>query len=181
MIIRNPLVWFRRVRHRRGYGIHSPFAFGLVTQVIYSPGMFYAYRWLDKLHPWYVRSFRLRPLAVHRLLFRLANHFQPRLIAAPGLTPVEWNYLHEGCRHATIDPAMPRGIADMLLLRNDEPEWVTHVGEKSLLVVCDLRHNQKLWHTVSANSHTRVTFDLYDIGLAFFNPNLQREDYIINW
>lgn len=182
MLIRNPIVWLRRFLHRRGYGIHSPYAFGLVTQVVYNPGEYYADRWLARLHPWYVRLFHLRPLACHRLLFRLANHFQPHLIAAPdGVSTVEWNYLHEGCRQAIIDPGMPRGEADMFILKDNHPEALQHITEHSLLVVSDLRHNQPLWQTVKSDPRTRVTFDLYDLGLVLFNPKLNKQNYIVNW
>ncbi|MBQ8968656.1 MAG: hypothetical protein IJ064_02845 [Bacteroidaceae bacterium] len=181
ILFRNPLVWLRRICHRRGYGIHSPFAFMLVTQVLYSPGRYYADRWLGKLHPWYVRWFHLRPLARHRLLFRLANRWQPRVIVVPGVTPVEWNYLHEGCRRALIDSALPRGQVDMMVLRTATPGWQDHVGPQTLLVVDNLPQNRHFWQTVLADSHTRVTFDLHDLGLAVFNPKLQRQDYLINW
>ncbi len=30
-------VWFVRFRHRKGYGVHSPFAFGYITRTIYAP------------------------------------------------------------------------------------------------------------------------------------------------
>ena len=182
MLIRNPIVWLRRIRHRCGYGIHSPFAYSLVTQVLYNPGEYYAYHWLARLHPWYVRGFRLRPMAIHRLLFRLANHWQPSLIAAPdGLTPVEWNYLHEGCRHATIDPGLSRGLCDMLIVDTHRPEVLDHVGERSLLVVRNLTRNAPLWQAIKADPRTRVTFDLYDLGIVVFNPRLNKQDYIINW
>ena len=181
MLIRNPFAWLCRVRHRRGYGIHSPFAFALVTQVLYSPGEYYAYSWLARLHPWYVRWFHLRPLAHHRLFFRLANFWQPLLVAAPGLTPVEWNYLHEGCRRAVIDPGLTRKVADMMLLRCDEPGWGACVGERTLLVVERLTKNRALWQSVVTHPEVRVTFDLHDVGIAFFDPKLQRQNYVINW
>ena len=181
MLIRNPIIWLMRLRHRRGYGIHSPFAYDLTTQVLYSPGTYYADPLLDRLWPPVVRWLHLRPRAVCRLLFRLANHWQPRLIAAPGLTPTEWNYLREGCHRAVIDPAMPRGQADMLVLRTDCPQWADHVGADSLLVVLGLRSNRHLWRCILDHPRTRVTFDLYDVGLAVFTPRLNRQDYIINW
>ena len=181
MLIRNPLIWLRRVRHRCGYGIHSPFAFNLVTEVLYSHGEYYADQKLSLLLPTVVRRLRLRPLAIHRLLFRLANHWQPGIIAAPGLTPAEWNYLHEGCHHAVIDNDMPRGQADMLLLHTPRPDWAKHISESSLLVITDLRHNLPFWKKVLNHPATRVTFDLYDVGLAIFNPKLNKQDYIINW
>ena len=165
MLIRNPFVWLHRIRHRCGYGIHSPFAFALVTQVLYNPGEYYAYRKLSMLHPWYVRWFRLRPLAVHRLLFRLANYWQPAVVGAP----VEYHpYLHEGCRKAR--------------LLEDQGRFINLQSKQGRMVVLvDLQHNKKLWHNLKADPEVSVTFDLYDLGLALYLPRLRKQDYIINW
>lgn len=184
--IRNPLTWLHRIRHRKGHGIHSPFAYSLVTQVLYNPGTYYAYALLDRLQPRYVRLFRLRPLAVHRLLFRLANYRQPQHIAVPGLTPIEWNCLREGCRHAVIDPSLPSTSADMLILHPQDAalladDWHRYINENTLLVVLDLPHNRTLWQSVCSHSSTRVTFDLSELGIAFFQSRLNRQHYIINW
>ena len=73
---RRTLRWLRRFRHRRGYGIHSPFAFGFVTGVVYEAGAYYAYaplaqKWRGKL-----KGSPLRPKDL-RLLLRLANFQHP--------------------------------------------------------------------------------------------------------
>lgn len=45
-----PLRWLLRFRHRRGYGIHSPFAFSFVTGVVYEQGTYYAYPELKAMY-----------------------------------------------------------------------------------------------------------------------------------
>lgn len=69
----------------------------------------------------------------------------------------------------------------MLFVTRPKAEVLDVLHEGSLLIVGDLRHNKKFWRQLKADARTRVTFDLYDIGLAFFNPHLQRQDYIVNW
>ena len=44
-------VRLKRIRHRRGYGVHSPFAFNFLTYVVYERGEYYAYRDLAARHP----------------------------------------------------------------------------------------------------------------------------------
>ena len=67
-------VWLCRFRHRRGYGIHSPFAFGLVTKVFYERGAFYAYAPLRKMRRQIAHDTTERG---DRLMLRIINAFQP--------------------------------------------------------------------------------------------------------
>lgn len=41
--LKRPLIWLSRFRYRCGYGVHSPFAFSLITDVIYEKMPYYAY------------------------------------------------------------------------------------------------------------------------------------------
>ncbi len=177
--IRNPLVWLRRLPYRRGYGVHSPFAYDLLTQVIYSPGRYYDYQQLDAQFSRGDRILLRRRVAVDRLLFRLANRWQPSLIYAPDASERALNYLRRGCRRAEFTDTI--GEAELVYLSGvygGMPEGVSH---DTLLVVDHLRKNCALWRDVLRCGHASITFDLYDVGVAVFNPHLQRQDYIINW
>lgn len=67
-MISAPLTLFRCLRHRRGFGIHSPFAFSFVTEVLTQRLPYYGYA--DISHD-----------ARIRLLFRLIVYFQPEKAA----------------------------------------------------------------------------------------------------
>ena len=166
---RNPLVWLLRFRHRRGYGIHSPFAFNLVTQVLYCPGRYYADDRLDKLFPWWKRVFCPRVLARHRLLFRLTNYWQPREIHAPSYASAQLqSYLHAGCRKAKIE------------LLDDKV--ITLKGNRGrMVIVGDLRKRRRRWRQLVDDSRATLTFDLSDMGVALFLPRMEKQHYIINW
>lgn len=43
LCLKRPFIWLSRFRHRCGYGVHSPFAFGLITDVVYERRPYYAY------------------------------------------------------------------------------------------------------------------------------------------
>ena len=90
--------WLTRWRHRCGYGVHSPWAFSWITEVIYNDFAYYAYAPLHRR--------RLLPAADpealagalnekdDRLLFRLANAAEAREIALVGaVDPREKAYL----------------------------------------------------------------------------------------
>lgn len=67
-MISAPLTLFRCLRHRRGFGIHSPFAYAFVTEVLAQRLPYYGYA--DISHD-----------ARIRLLFRLIVYFQPEKAA----------------------------------------------------------------------------------------------------
>lgn len=71
--LRRAFRWMHRIRHRRGYGVQSPYAFSLVHDVIYETAPYYAYAALDaaaRLANWRTRD--------ARLVFRLFNAFAPK-------------------------------------------------------------------------------------------------------
>ena len=40
---------------------------------------------------------------------------------------------------------------------------------------------REAWRSLKADSRVRVTFDLYDFGIAFFQRRLNKQDYIVNY
>ena len=123
-LIRRPWVWFYRFRKRRGYGVHSPFAYSFLTSVVYERTAYYAYHDLNRLHPWWVRRGGLYPLTCRRLLFRLANYVHPQRICIMGDRPVERAYL---------TAAVPRakwveGDADFLFVAHEQLAGTRHDG-----------------------------------------------------
>ena len=93
----NPLVWLMRIRHRCGYGVHSPFAFRFLTDVVYERTPYYAYSTLDEALP-LAHSMRRRK-GLH-LIFRVANWLQPAVAVLPQGACHTRRYLQAGCRHA---------------------------------------------------------------------------------
>jgi len=91
-------LWLKRFRHRCGYGIHSPYAFNLVTQVIYQRGEYYAYASLAA-----AREGAHLCEKDDRLLLRLANDWRPRTCWLIGPeTDVSAAYLRAGCEACTL-------------------------------------------------------------------------------
>ena len=48
LLCKRPFIWLARFRHRCGYGVHSPFAFHLITGVIYEKTPYYKYAALQE-------------------------------------------------------------------------------------------------------------------------------------
>ena len=110
--IRKKIVYLLKARHRHGHGIHSPFLFRLITEVMENNGNYSAYpllkaadenvrnmlRILDmksyhaggisevKCNSQEIKRMHLLPERFDRLLFRLVNDFRPEGIAFYGST-----------------------------------------------------------------------------------------------
>lgn len=173
-LLGNPLIWALRVRHRRGYGVHSPFAFHFITDVIYEEAPYYRYAELDKaLKPWQ----RLRRRKGLHLLFRLANWRQPDCIVARVGYPYAAVYLHGGCVKADVRATYPQEAVDLICLDSPDEEALRHLHPGSMLVLDRMdRHREWFYGLPSV-----VSFDLGDLGIAFFDPQYYKQNYIVNF
>lgn len=191
--------WLLRWRHRQGYGIHSPFAFQLVTGVIYSSEDYYAYASLA------AQRAKLKGLWSEkddRLLFRLANHQMAQRIllvgqamerpaayvqAARRCAQVEQvaqlTDLAEALRH--YDLVVVEQLSEALLGRlSPLLEAAPPLRDSGLLVVAFPHQNSEsraLWQQLQAAPVLTVCFDLHRFGLAYLRPQLQAQNYLINY
>ena len=178
MLFQSPIVWLSRIRKRKGYGVHSPFAFDLVTNVLYNKEKYYAYEEMDRNLKWWERG-RVRSL--RHLAFRLANYHEPRTFYCNGLDQALWDACKYGSR--TMKKLAPGSTdkADMVFLSGADEESMQHVGEGTMLLVKNIDKCRKFWNRVKDDTRVTVTFDLYDVGIAFARKDLKKQHYKINW
>lgn len=172
--VTNPLIWLARFRHRKGYGVHSPFAFHFITDVIYEYHAYYAYSELDNTLP---LSMQLRKRRGLHLLFRLANHLQPKTIVLPADACQEKRYMRRGCKGANIMSEWPEGEVGLCLLAKPSDEALSHIGKDSVLLLDNLHHHREWFR----NLPSVVSFDLYDLGIAFFDEQYNKQYYKVNF
>lgn len=200
--LRRPFVWLSRFRHRRGYGVHSPFAFELITDVVYERHPYYAYGLLDKETHEAVRHGCVGGVRkVNRLLFRLVNRVQPRLIVEVGKVSASAFYLQSAKPTASYlfasdlsELFLERGVPVDFLYLNDyrRPRLVRDAFEvcvgrttpQSLFVVSGIHYSrqmQRLWRLLQRDERVGITFDLYDVGLLFFDRSKVKQHYIVSF
>lgn len=193
------LRWLRRFRKRRGYGIHSPFAFSFVTGVVYETGEYYAYERLRK-------AFRRSPAAPLRLkdvllLFRLANFQGADEFLAFGTLSrsIEAEALRAGNSHAHFTfvssqeklaelPDTHKGKFGFIYAAADWERAENHLSgmlaDGGMLVLHNIhasRERNAAWRRLAALPRSTVCFDLHDFGVILHRPKLQRQKYIINY
>lgn len=69
--------WYKGVRHGRGYGVHSPWAYALIMSVLREDALYYCYPQIDRL-------FGPRRRRDARAVFRTLVHLQPRAVTVIG-------------------------------------------------------------------------------------------------
>lgn len=205
LTLKRPFIWLSRFRHRCGYGVHSPFAFSLITQVIYESTPYYKYKDLaveqKKLASQKDKNWKYESKKVKRLLFRLVNYTQPDTIVDAGRLAASSLYLKAGKEGADYTSAselselfLEAGVPVDFLYLHDyrNPEFVEEVfricaartAKKSIFVVEGIRYTpqmKKLWKCMMQDEKVGITFDLYDIGIFFFDKTKIKQDYIVNF
>ena len=191
------LRWVFRFRKRCGYGIHSPFAFNFVTGVIYESGEYYAYADLTKLSAKEESHLRLKD---NRLLFRMVNFQNPEygLMLAPdlGLTASYMRAAKTSCRW-TVKDQVDSFLISLPLHQFDfvyaEAEFMTPEiwsalcacsHPLSMMVIHGIHATDtsyRYWKHCISDAQVRVTFDLFDFGILFFEERLNKENYTINY
>lgn len=205
LALKRPFIWLRRFRNRCGYGVHSPFAFNLITQVIYQPTPYYKYKdlameekrlALEKNKRWMYESKKVK-----QFLFRLVNFTQPATVVDAGTLAASALYLKAGKEGADYTSAsdlselfLESGIPVDFLYLHDyrHPDFMEEVfricaariTEKSVFVIEGIRYSSKmsaLWKRMKKDERVGITFDLYDLGIIFFDKTKIKQDYIINF
>ena len=200
--LKRPFVWLRRIRHRCGYGVHSPFAFNLITNVVYESIPYYKYAELEAAEKRMTACWGEETMKLKRLLFRLVNYVQPHMVVDAGLPSASALYLKAGKTDAFYVPLKP-GLAwtmpeegqsvDFLYLHHcRDSAFATDVlrlcmartTAQSLFVIEGIHYTRamrRLWRSIQTDHRVRVTFDLYDVGLVFFDSSKSKQDYIVNF
>lgn len=205
ILCKRPFVRLARFRHRCGYGVHSPFAFYLITGVIYETAPYYKYASLLEgekrqatQHP---RSWREEPLRVKRLLFRLVNYARPETIVDAGPLSASGLYLKAGREGAVYTAAaeldelfLEAGVPVDFLYLHDwrRPDFVEEVFRLcvgrargcSVFVIEGIRYTsamRRLWDAMRQDERCGITFDLYDLGIIFFDRTKIKQHYLVNF
>lgn len=170
----NPLIWLSRIRHRCGYGVHSPFAFRFITDVIYESLPYYAYASLDAQLPWHKLGREKQGL---HLLLRLANYQQPNAIAIDESTTPVASYLQAGCQRAHLYPIDTCTQAQLCYITHPDEHATTLLQDGGMLILDNLQRHRTWFKSLPATLH----FDLYDIGIALFALPYHRCYYKVNF
>lgn len=187
LLIRYPWVWLWRFRHRRGYGIHSPWAYSFVRDVILERTPYYEYACLAVHHPWYERWLYPYRIECLRLLFRLSNY-------ADGLNfdiysssteydEADFDYIANAKPDMEMSQRHDQGVADLVLVKADAFREYQLKPCKMLIIEGIHRDaaNRAHWEAIKADARTGCSFDVYMYGIVFFDLERHKQHYIVNF
>lgn len=187
------LHWLRRIKYCRGFGVQSPSAYRFIRYVINEHYPYYAYDELRKELP------RLDSLTRKRmeLYFRVANFRQASLwLDFCDRNDVIATYVGRGC-HAT----QVRRITDLRQITADDRIEVLRIcpsagcealleaalqktDDHTLFIIEDIGYNdtaKRMWQKLIESDLTSVSYDLYYLGIAFFDRKRYKNNYIVNF
>ena len=167
--VRIAVVWLWRCRHSRGFGIQSPWAYSFVRYVVNEHWPYYAYEQLNdetqgpiakKLLQLYLRLANFRQKDSWTIVTADRNHSWEAAVR---------RYLLAGCREADCRIAEPVAAETL----TSGMVVVEGIGWK--------RRQRSLWQQLIADNHASVSFDLYYCGIVFFDQQLTKRQYVVNF
>ena len=195
---RKTILLYRFLRYRKGFGVHSPFAFSFITRVVDERWEYYCYQDIELIRKQLVqhenRPVRHEIKRSHgELLFRVVNYFKPRKLIQFG-SPAGIGTLYMA--------SYASGLHCLVLEENEEfaqqtrwslqrktyisgsyiDEALKHIHPDTVFFIEGIRANKamrQLWKELCTSQEVVLTFDLYNIGILFFNPRLQKRNYIV--
>lgn len=231
-------IWLLRFRHRKGYGVHSPFAFRLITEVIYADDPYYDYDALkdsvQKIRTESTANWEkyLDRFSINELLYRLVNEVEAKTIleigSSNGVSSIYLSTCRKSAKHIVLDKKSEKNelirstlsnleptnidfrvgdvipltsvvlaelqTVDFLLLRPADfslediqsifEECIAKSNEGSLFVIQDIYASRMItrwWKERIKDQRLGITFDLYDMGLVFFDKTKIKQHYIVNF
>lgn len=187
------LHWLRRIKYCRGFGVQSPSAYRFIRYVINEHYPYYAYDELRKELP------RLDSLTRKRmeLYFRVANFRQASL----WLDFCERNDVIATCVGRGCHATQVRRITDLQQITADDRIEVLRIcpsagcealleaalqktDDHTLFIIEDIGYNdtaKRMWQKLLESDLTSVSYDLYYLGIAFFDRKRYKANYVVNF
>ena len=184
------MVWLRRWKYSRGFGVQSPWAYRFIRYVVNEHYPYYAYQDLMERYGYLPK----RVLKLCRLYFRIANYRGPHTVLSYGTEPDAYKaYMQAGCRrmnYVPVQEASDFSQVELLRLslvgryREIFEKAVAVADEHTVVVVEQIMRNREtkdFWKSVAEDVRCVTTFDLYYCGIIFFDKKRYKENYIVNF
>lgn len=198
--IKRFVVWLRRMRYSRGFGVQSPWAYRFIRYVVNEHYPYYKYEQLAEQ----VYGIDKITRKLCKFYFRLANYQQAHTFVDCYPTSSCYKiYVDAGCQkanyhriiEATSEAELIRlfsNIGDYSMVRVPlvanyrmvVDKALDHLPSSSVLIIENIKRDkeaQRYWSELISDSRTGVSFDLYYCGVLFLNNDMVKQSYIVNF
>ena len=167
----------------KGRHIHSPFAYHLVSEVIFIKTEFADEDWHIDL-----KIFG-DDYQKYRLLIRLLCFFKPETIAIQGAATenleilISKYYKAENPVVLIVEKDFPEQNYDFVIwteIQNQKKEIPGNISE-SIWFMFDIQQNNmwEFFEKLKLNTMVTQTYELNSCGIVIFNPKFQKQDFVI--
>lgn len=198
--IKRFVVWLRRARYSRGFGVQSPWAYRFIRYVVNEHYPYYKYEHLAEQ----VYGIDKTTRKLCKFYFRLANYQQAHTFVDCYPTSSCYKiYVDAGCQKANYH-RITEAISEEELIRlfSNIGEYsmvrvplvanyrmvvdkaLNHLPSSSVLIIENIKRDrdaQKYWSELISDSRTGVSFDLYYCGVLFLKKDMVKQSYIVNF
>lgn len=198
--IKRYIIWLRRMSYSRGFGVQSPSAYRFIRYVISEHYPYYAYADLRKKYPtlnWLTRK-RME------LYFRLANFCRTKLMVDYSKdSSLLADYVAHGCKMTKVrnvvselsgDDAVDDSLDDVVMrlvricpVAGCEAfleKALAESDQSSVFVIEDISSDgvaHRMWQQLVESEKVSVSYDLYYCGIAFFDTDRHKTNYVVNF
>ena len=188
-----------RMPRTYGFGVQSPFAYHFIRQVVkahYNHPYVYKHRASDFKHSAYQESFTLvqslsryasRKQRFYKLLFRLTVFIEADrcYVSNDRNDLMMCDIIRAAGCHVVSDLSAAAKIKFSVIYADclEYDRLLDCMSSDGMLVVFGIRRNAKaldFWNLLISDCRTFVSFDLYDLGVIFFDPKMYKRNYCCN-
>ena len=204
--LRKGSLLYRSIRYRKGFGVHSPFVFNLITKVIEEKCSYYSFYDIELLRKQLLfnilqigttmglSTLYLTSYATGLKCIALENvpefaTIARQAFAKEGRNPVD-------LRIGNYKDLLPQALNDInsldfvffnTLYEQHNNLWLfnecmKYAHNDTVFVFEGIKASRKmreLWEEICACPEVTVTLDLYSLGIVLFNKKLHKRDYIV--
>lgn len=166
----------RRLALRKGFGVHSPFAFRFVRNVLAQPNPYYCYGKLNRI----AKHSGMNPRLV-KLAFRLALFARPSTAYVPRALPVFATAIAEGSPHSEIISDSSTTPPQLAIVENanDLPAAAACVQAQGIVMVVKADHHPDLLQDIWQQTSAGMLFHATSVAVIVARTHLPRQAFNI--
>lgn len=175
--------------NKKGFGVHSPFVYRLISDVLFTEGEFYAFKDIQKL------TIKNADKEIIQLIFRLLNNFQPQHIVFVGSSTNKEFEVYEQASGIKLNHVLASAEknqnmkeefkdVDFMILNDSENISLRDLflHEKKVICVKNFDENESMsifFKTLCADKNVQLSIKYKNFGIIIVDNKIPKQNYVI--